>query len=195
MLGQHLIFTGYGFWLPNDPRGSGSTEVRAQHLYEIGGPATKVNTPRSVAHRPHDHALRIATKAALKRPPVTLNGIQARAVGRGIGAISVKLAFGVYACAVMPDHVHVVVGEHELSAEDLVAALKRAATREMNTEGIHPLAKYPRSNGRPPTPWAAGAWKVFLNSTEAMRRAIAYVEQNPTQAGLKRQRWSFVERY
>ncbi len=33
----HITITAYGFWLPNDPRGSGSRIVRAQHLYEAGG--------------------------------------------------------------------------------------------------------------------------------------------------------------
>ena len=62
MLGWHLIFSTYGFWLPNDPRGSGSSEVRARHIYEACGEATKVHTTRSVAHRPHDVKLRQLTK-------------------------------------------------------------------------------------------------------------------------------------
>ncbi len=38
---NHLIFTAYGFWLPNDPRGSWSNYVRAYELYQAG-PATKL---------------------------------------------------------------------------------------------------------------------------------------------------------
>jgi hypothetical protein len=67
----------------NDERGSGSTRVRAQHIYQAGGEATKVFTTQSVANRPHDVTLRRAAKEALKYPAVELTGIQARAVGRG----------------------------------------------------------------------------------------------------------------
>ena len=40
VLAYHLIFTAYGFWLPNDPRGSWSDFVRAWELF-ITGKATK----------------------------------------------------------------------------------------------------------------------------------------------------------
>ena len=32
----HLIWTVYGVWLPNDPRGSGSTEIRSSLLEDLG---------------------------------------------------------------------------------------------------------------------------------------------------------------
>ena len=32
----HLILSGYGTWLSNDPRGSGSTETRAIELRTLG---------------------------------------------------------------------------------------------------------------------------------------------------------------
>ena len=34
--GYHLIWTTYGFWLPNDPRGSTSSEIRVEALKELG---------------------------------------------------------------------------------------------------------------------------------------------------------------
>lgn len=192
MLGTHLIFTAYGFWLPNDPRGSGSTQIRAQHLYEVGGEATKVSTTRSVASRPHDGSLRIATKKALARPPVVFNGFQARAISRGFSRIVEKLQMTIHACAILPEHVHVVVAEHRLDGDKLIEALKRASTRQLNEESLHPLANQPRSNGKHPSPWAAKGWKVFLYTPQDMRRAIRYVEQNPIRAGYKQQTWSFV---
>jgi hypothetical protein len=50
----HAIITAYGFWLPNDPRGSWSDYVRQWELL-VWGEATKVTTRRSVAGRPHDY--------------------------------------------------------------------------------------------------------------------------------------------
>ena len=33
---HHLIWTAYGWWLPNDPRGSSSREVRVDTLKDLG---------------------------------------------------------------------------------------------------------------------------------------------------------------
>jgi hypothetical protein len=34
--GYHLIWTAYGWWLPNDPRGSSSHEIRVERIAELG---------------------------------------------------------------------------------------------------------------------------------------------------------------
>ena len=34
--GFHLIWTAYGWWLPNDPRGSSSHEIRVERIAELG---------------------------------------------------------------------------------------------------------------------------------------------------------------
>ena len=34
--GFHLIWTAYGWWLPNDPRGSTSHEIRVERIAELG---------------------------------------------------------------------------------------------------------------------------------------------------------------
>jgi REP element-mobilizing transposase RayT len=101
----------------------------------------------------------------------------------------------VHACAIMPDHVHLIVGKHPFNGDELIACLKRAATRGMNAECLHPMRNYQRANGRLPSPWSAGGWSVMLFTPEQMRAAVRYVNENPVKAGLKRQRWSFVVTY
>jgi len=66
MLAFHAIFSTYGFWLPNDPRGSGSKFVGSAAIFRAGGKATKVSTNRSVASRPHDRSLRKAASGHLR---------------------------------------------------------------------------------------------------------------------------------
>ncbi|HVS72469.1 MAG TPA: hypothetical protein VG733_19325 [Chthoniobacteraceae bacterium] len=73
ILAHHIIFAAYGFWLPNDPRGSWSEVVRAWELLRFGE-ATKVTTRRSLAHSTHDVQLRLAAKRALRYEPVTFSG-------------------------------------------------------------------------------------------------------------------------
>ncbi len=89
----------------------------------------------------------------------------------------------------MPDHVHLVTMRHRLPVEKLVIQLKAAATRRLIVEKIHP---FQRDDGPPPKCFAVGEWKVFLDSDEAIERAVQYVEANPVKDGLPRQRWSFV---
>ena len=192
MLGWHLIFSTYGFWLPNDPRGSGSSRVKAQHIYDAGGEATKVNTTRSVASKPHDARLRRIAKKTLKFPAVEFSGLQARAVARGIGAVVPKVGLVVHACAIMPDHVHMVIAKHQMNGDELIACLKRAGTRGLNGEELHPMRDFARASGRLPSPWGGRGWKVMLFTADKMYGAIRYVEENPIRAGFKRQRWAFV---
>src|SRR4051794_38145201 len=76
ILGYHLVFGAYGFWLPNDPRGSGSWHVWAEHLRQFG-PATRLeDRSRSVARKDHDWRMRLAAKGRLKYPAVKFTGVQ-----------------------------------------------------------------------------------------------------------------------
>ena len=118
ILGIHLILTAYGFWLPNDPRGSWSDFVGSWELACFGR-ATRVRTRRSLAAEPHDGALRLAAKRALKCAPVHFTGRQARAVGRGFASYVAKAGVMVWACSILPEHAHLVIARHRLDADRL----------------------------------------------------------------------------
>ena len=53
----HLVWGCYGFWLPNDPRGSWSTYVGSRAIFDAAGKATTVGGTRSYAKDRHDGAL------------------------------------------------------------------------------------------------------------------------------------------
>ena len=178
VLASHVIFTAYGFWLPNDPRGSWSDFVGSWELFRFGK-ATKTDERRSVAARAHDRGARQAAKRALKYPPVRFDGMQARAVGRGSAALVARAGLTVWACSILPEHVHAVIARHRCGVEHVVNLLKGESTRQMVREGVHPLGGFTTGDGRVPKAWARGLWKVFLDSPEDIRRAIRYVEDNP----------------
>ena len=188
----HVIFGAYGFWLPNDPRGSWSDFVAAWELFRFGGKATKVDTRLSVAAKPHDRVARIAAKERLKYPAVSFTGVQAQAVGHAFGAASRDLGIVVAACSILPEHVHLVLGRSEYTAETMVRMFKAEASKRLREDGLHPLAQFKDEEGSLPTPWARRCWKVFLDSDEDVARAIEYVERNPIKEGLPAQRWKFV---
>ncbi len=191
---SHVVIGAYGFWLPNDPRGSWSDFVRQWELFRFG-PATKVETRASVAAKPHDRDLRQATKKALTYPPVVFSGVQARAIGMGFGSFVEKSGVKIWACSILPEHIHLVIGRHRYRVESIVNHLKGQATRELISQGIHPLAAWQADAKRPPRCFGSHEWKVFLDSDEDIRRSIGYVEGNPEKEGKLRQSWSFVTEY
>jgi len=101
VLASHGIFTAYGFWLPNDPRGSWSDFVRSWELLRFGN-ATKTDETPSVARKPHDRQLRLAAKAALKHPPVHFTGKQALTIARGFAKAISESGYRILACSILP---------------------------------------------------------------------------------------------
>lgn len=192
VLGYHVVFCTYGFWLPNDPRGSASLYVGSGALYRVGGKATRDGWVGAGPNTPHNFAARLIAKRALKYPPVELSGRQARAVGVGFARTAVQLDMRVWACAILPGHVHLVLARHELAVEEHLKQMRQAAIERLIEERLHPFAKSNVARSRIPTIWAKGEWKVFLNTVEDIRGAIEYVERNPIEAGLSPQKWSFV---
>jgi REP element-mobilizing transposase RayT len=195
VLGYHVCFGAYGFWLPNDPRGSGSTFVGAKHLRPFG-PATGLGErSRSVARREHDRRLRLEAKRHLKYPAVRFTGLQAKAAGDGFGDYVRRNGVVVWACSILPEHVHLVIARHRYDIESVIEQLKGAATRRLLKENLHPFGHLRKANGRPPSCWQRDAWFPFLWTPEDVRERIRYVENNPLKEGKPPQRWPFVVPY
>ena len=88
-----------------------------------------------------------------------------------------------------------VIGRHSYRIEQVVNLLKGAATRQLAEDGLHPLAKFAGADGKVPSPWAQERRKVFCFNPGQVRDKVGYVEDNPEEAGLKRQHWGFVVPY
>ena len=190
ILAYHVIFCAYGFWLPTDPRGSWSTFVASWELLKFG-PATKVHSRRSLAHTPHDHALRLAAKKSLKYPPVSFTGHQAVHIANAIAQICNNFNVSIFACSILPEHIHLVLGPTTYRIPYLVNQMKGKATAQFIESNSHPLATFAYA-GAPPTPWARNCWKHFLYSRQAVLDAIHYVRCNPVKEGKRAQHWKFI---
>jgi REP element-mobilizing transposase RayT len=191
VLAYHAIFCTHGFWLPNDPRGSQSTEVRAANLRPFG-PATTTDERRSVAALPHDLTARRRAKESLVYPEVVFDGYQALSVAKGFAAATAKSGYVIYACSILPCHVHMVIRRHRYAIEQVVRLLRQFATGQLLRDGRHPFAGQRTAAGRLPSVWGQDFWKVFLFDEADICRAIRYVEDNPVKEGKRPQRWSFV---
>lgn len=189
---DHVILPVYGFWLPNDPRGSWSRYVAKWEIARFG-------EPRRIPDRRDLRELtaaelkqRDAARAELNYPAVRLNEMQVRAIGTGFGNQVQTSGYTVWASAIMPEHAHLVLARHTYSAEQMANLFRGAATRQLNKEGCHPLAEFAEDGGKPPAMWAAKPWKIFLDSDAAITDAILYVQNNPIQEGKPQQHWNFV---
>lgn len=188
--GYHLIWGTYGFWLPNDPRGSWSDFVYAWELARFGK-ATKSLDRIDV--EPQEYATwREAARKALRYPAVTLSGRQAQVAGEGFARFVQKSGLTIWACSLLPEHVHIVAGRHRYKIESAANLLKGEATRCLVEQDLHPMSSFRAANGRLPSVWAENQWKVYLDTEEAIDNAIGYVEKNPEREGKPAQRWSFV---
>ena len=171
----HAIFTTYGTWLPNDPRGSYSKAIynaELERLRDIHYGRQNPQPDRNTIRR-----FRLAAMPRLSRPPYYLTNETRRVVADAFARVAERLCLNVPACAIMNDHVHFLVWLSKHTIEYLVNQLKGGATRALMLDN---------------TPWTKGCWKVFINDERSLRAAAQYIEANPEAAGLKPQRWGFV---
>lgn len=188
IIGFHLAWTCYGHWFPNDPRGSWSDEVWKPALLELRrlDDERKVTRPRPVQPGEMRRFLN-AARTRLKWDVVWLNDSEIKTASEAFAEVVEAVRLEMYACAIMPNHVHVVVGRHAESYERMVSRLKaRSSQRVREARGI---ATANRRTDRVPI-WTEGYWVRYIDNAEQMERVIDYVNRNP---GPDRpQRWSFV---
>jgi len=182
----HLIWTVYGYWLPNDPRGSTSLQVHCAKIAELGSlhyGRKRIQPAGTVIREFYE-----AAAGVLKHKLLTFTPEDAQLIACGFADAIKQHNYTCYACAVMPDHAHLVLRKHRDQAEEMIANFQET-TRTMVREN-------PRGQHGPEHPvWGGPGWKVFLNSQEDIRRTIDYVEQNPVKIGRPMQDWPFVKPY
>jgi hypothetical protein len=184
VIGYHLIWTAYGTWLPNDLRGSGSQVVVSRKLATLGAGhyGRKSMQPR----RGEVREFYARAEPLLVHPMIRFDEEQRLAIGAALGDVMVRTPYTCWACAVMADHVHVVLRKHRHRAEEMIERLQEATRDGLNRQALV-------SSGHPV--WTVGGWKVFLDSPAAVRLRVAYVERNPDNERLGWQAWPFVVAY
>lgn len=185
VIAHHLVWTAYGWWLPNDPRGSGSDTVHNDVLAELG----ELHKGRKTL-QPAGRVVREFYEQAaplLRHPLLTFDDAARAEIAEAFGQEIERQKYTCWACAVMPDHVHVLIRKHRHQAEEMAENLMRASRTQLIERG-HRERTHPT--------WIAGfGWKVFLDHPDEVRRTVRYVEQNPVKARLPAQEWPFVKPY
>lgn len=181
VIAYHLIWTAYGWWLPNDPRGSGSKSIDADILTQLG----ELHYGRKRIQPPGDEIRDFYTRAKplLKHPTLTFDVQQINLIAASFAGVIAERTYTCYACAVLPDHAHLCLRKHRDQSEEMITHLKHASRSRLSA-----LNHVPQDHPI----WSGGAgWKVFLDHPDEVRRTINYINRNPRTP----QRWGFVKPY
>ncbi|HAI11574.1 MAG TPA: hypothetical protein DCM28_07705 [Phycisphaerales bacterium] len=185
VIAYHLIWTAYGQWLPNDPRGSGSDQITSNLIAELGAlhlGRKQVQPCGQVIRDFYDKA-----QPLLKHTVHRFSLSDIHLIADTFGQVIVDCRYTCYACAIMPDHVHLIIRKHRDDAETMMAKLKEQSTHRFRQDHAvdeqHPV-------------WSGGnGWKVFLYHPDDIQRTIRYVNKNPSQSRLPDQYWSYIKPY
>jgi REP element-mobilizing transposase RayT len=184
IIGHHLILNGYGHWLPNDPRGSGSDAVRKESLQGLGD----VHFGRKVVQPPREE-LRAFFKQAeplLEYRRLWFDDAKRQAVATAIGEVIAAQRYTVWGCAILKNHAHLCIRRHRDDAvgmwEAFAEASRDAVRRFADVPPDHPV-------------WSDRPYKIFLDTPADVERVVRYIAENPAKEGLPAQQWPFVVAY
>lgn len=185
-LASHITITAYGFWLPNDPRGSGSKEVRKVDLRPFGPPTFIEDRKVSRAGMANNLQWQSEAKGVLKHSPAAFDEDQRNAIAAGFGRAVVESGYRIHACAVLRKHAHLVVAAHLRKPNLIEKHLKSRATNRLRSDGLWLPDR---------EVWGGNGWIRFIFDADDLRRTICYVNDNPRKEGLHDQNWDWIVPY
>ncbi|MSR56860.1 MAG: hypothetical protein EXS05_04220 [Planctomycetaceae bacterium] len=184
VIAYHLVWTAYGWWLPNDPRGSMSHWIADEEIERLGEAhygRKPIQPSRSTVRQFHQQAAETLQYPLLKFEPAEFE-IVAAGLARSIEA----QRYTCYAAAVMPEHIHLVIRKHRDKAEEMIAKLQSVSRLHVMQTGLHDTSH---------PVWTTGGHKGFIDNPDRVRTTIRYIERNPVEDGLPAQHWPFVSEY
>jgi REP element-mobilizing transposase RayT len=184
VIAVHLVIHGYGHWLANDLRGSGSTELRQEKFEDLG----PVHTGRKRV-QPSKKDLRAFYKEAeglLKYPTIWFDEPARLVIASALEQVCKKGGYTAWACAVLQNHAHLLLRTHrdkgDLMWENAAVAARDALWDAGLVTRGHPV-------------WSNRPYFVFKTNVPMVRRCVKYVEENPEKHGLASQIYPWVVKY
>ena len=184
VLAHHIILTGYGHWLPNDPRGSLSKDFRSDAIPSLGD----IHYGRKSPQPPIEHVKTFRKQAGrkLKHPVLWFGVDETKILGDAFRRVVSTAKLTCYACGILRNHAHLVIRKHKLKGEGMIKLLKDEslkALQEMNLlPPTHPL-------------WSQDDYFVFKDTPAAVRAAVGYIVKHFEKHRIPTQGWDFVVPY
>ena len=117
-----------------------------------------------------------AARGVLKHALLTLSPEETVAVAAAFADVVRRRNYTCYGCAIMPDHVHVLIRKHRDKAEEMIALLQKESRSAV-------LAKPQTGRGADHPVWGGPGWKVYLEDRADMARVAQYIRDNRLKIG------------
>ena len=184
VIAHHLILTGYGHWLPNDPRGSTSREVVAGKLWSLGVLHEGRKFPQP--SRPTLKSFHRDAQRQLEHPVLWFDAAKRQVIADAFAHTMQECRYTCFACAILSNHAHLIIRKHRDRAETMIDHLRTESAlrlcRLADVPNDHPV-------------WNTGHYKKFLFTPEDVTRTVAYIRDNPRRERLPEQRYPFIAPY
>lgn len=184
IIAHHLVLHAYGHWLPNDPRGSGSVELRQEKFADLG----PIHTGRKPVQPSRAELKRFWNKARprLEYPLLWFDEAKRQALGDAFAEVIRRERYTVWACAVLSNHAHLCIRRHRDDGRTMWQKLAAASQQRLrlfaDVPADHPI-------------WSERPYVVFLYVPDEVRARVRYIEGNPAKESLPPQRLPFVAPY
>lgn len=184
VIGYHIIFTGYGHWLPNDPRGSLSHELHAPGLTPLGDVHFGLRE-----EQPTSEELRAFYQMAQQRlhfPLLWWNSAERQAIACAFGQVIARDQLTCYTCAILRSHIHVLFRKHHLKAEGISNLLQDQVREALKAQKLvpqdHPV-------------FSADSCHHFKSKPGQMAETIEYIRGNYAKHNIEPVDFPFVTFY
>ncbi len=180
----HIILVGYGHWLPNDIRGSLSIKTLSPELRTLAENHYGMKLVQPSQNELSEFFERSAP--ALSHERLWFDEPHRRVIVDALAAAFARHRLCIYACAVLTNHVHLLVQRHAIRGQDMPPILKKAARAELLQAGLvsgnHPVFSESRNH-------------FFKSSPEAVRDCVDYIYGNFAKHGLPPESYPFITPY
>jgi len=167
VIAHHLMFTGYGHWLPNDPRGSLSLRAWSPRLAELAEAHFGRRNPQPSLEELK--AFYAKADGLLAYPVLWFDAPQRKALIDAIASVVQRERLTCWACAVLSNHVHVLVRRHRLKGDRMHALIREACMNVLRQQRLvlpdHPVL-------------SARACDVFKDDVLSVRTCVRYINDN-----------------
>jgi REP element-mobilizing transposase RayT len=169
-IGYHIVWSGYGLWLPGDERGHWSEAWDEQlgyiepHTLHPGDPVRLRMAEERMAH-----------------PPLRLDEAMIAVVGEALGKCAATSDWRVAAAAIESTHLHLLLTFTERDIDNTIKWLKDQTTKAIHRETPHvgPV-------------WCKGRWRQLLFDEVYWRKSRKYIERHNERRGLPPQPYTWI---
>jgi hypothetical protein len=184
VIANHLVINGYGHWLGNDPRGSGSTELRDQKFLPLG--PIHFGRKRDQPSKDELKAFYNDAEELLEHERLWFDERARVVIVAAFEQVAKERGYTCWACAMLRNHAHLLIRTRRdpghLMWEHMAHAAKDALRKEGLVPDDHPV-------------WSNRPYVAFKTSVPQVWNGVKYIEENPENVGLPRQVYPWVQKY